>query len=456
MSTPPVPPGFDDEVLASEAWFRAQLRTLVELPSVSPGATQDRDIRASAIAARELLSSMGAQAELVETRGTPTVIGRLRHPNARARVIVYNHLDVQPADAAVWQQANPFHFEVEDHPKRQFLYGGRGATDDKGPALCALRGAKIAIDHGAPIDVTFVWETEEEIGSPHFGEVLTARREELAAAEAVIVSDTIWPTDQQPAVSTGLRGSLHANLRLRTAGKEVHSGLAGGVARNPVRELCALATAIDGAGFWHAGVTAPSEDEIAGFLASGFDPEYFLHAHDLHHVTTRVPLEMMLKIWTRPTFEVHGLAGGYTGRGTKTIVPEAAELKVSFRLVPDQDPMVIGQALVEFVRAVNPDVVVDLGGWLAPYRADQGGKVHRAIVEALHATTGRCPVTVREGGSIGAVPMIARELGRPVHFLPLSLPDHGYHAPNEFFDWRQARVGIGAFARAFTAIAYNP
>ncbi len=452
MPTAPNIPGLDDEVSASEAWFRSQLRTLVELPSVSPGATGDRDIRASAIAARELLSACGAEAELVETRGTPTVIGRLRHPQARARIVVYNHLDVQPAEAAAWQQPNPFRFEVQDHPARTFLYRGRGATDDKGPALCGLRGAKLAIDHGAPIDVTFVWETEEEIGSPHFGDALAARRAQLDC-DAVIVSDTIWPTDQQPAVSTGLRGSLYASLKLRTAGKEVHSGLAGGVARNPIRELCALATAIDQADFWHAGAAAPDEDEIAGFLKSGFDPDYFMHAHDLHHVTTQVPLEMMLKIWTRPTFEIHGLAGGYQGRGVKTIVPDAAELKISFRLVPDQDPRHIGEALTAFVRVFNPDVTVELSGWLVPYRADTGGKVHRAIVSALHASTGCQPVTVREGGSIGAVPMMARELGVPVHFLPLSLPDHGYHAPNEYFDWRQARVGIASFTRAFTIIA---
>lgn len=115
--------------------------------------------------------------------------------------------------------------------------------------------------------------------------------------------------------------------------------------------------------------------------------------------------------------------------------------------------MAIGEALLAFVRAANPEVEVTLGGSFRPYRAATTGAVHRAIVDALHATTGRCPVTVREGGSIGAVPMIARELGIPVHFLPLSLPDHGYHAPNEYFDWRQARIGIGSFARVFTTLA---
>lgn len=451
MNSPPSA-GLDDEVEQSEAWFRSNLRTLVELPTISPGASDDREILSGMHAAREILASVGAQTELVGTRGTPTLVARLRHPAAKAHVVVYNHMDVQPADGESWISGHPFRFDVEKHPERTFLYRGRGATDDKGPALCAVRGAKIAIDRGAPIDVTFVWESEEEIGSPHFTDVLTARHDALMA-DAVIVSDTIWPTADQPAVSTGLRGAIHATMRLRTAGKEAHSGLVGGVARNPLMELCRLATAIDQSSFWHAGVTAPDQDEIAGFLEAGFDPDYFMHAHDLHHVTTRDPVEMMLRIWTRPTFELHGMPGGYTGRGTKTIVPDTASLKCSFRLVPDQDPMAIGDALVAFVRAANPEVEVELGGSFRPYRASTTGAVHAAIVDALHATTGRCPVTVREGGSIGAVPMIARELGIPVHFLPLSLPDHGYHAPNEYFDWRQARIGIGSFARVFTTLA---
>lgn len=442
--------GLDDEVEQSEAWFRSHLRTLVELPTVSPGASDDRDILPGVIAAKELLASIGADAEIVGTRGTPAMVARLRHPDARAHIVVYNHVDVQPADGSAWT-SDPFKFVAEAHPERGYLYRGRGATDDKGPALCAVRGAKIAIDRGARIDVTFVWESEEEVGSPHFIDVINARKEALSA-DAVIVSDTIWPTADQPAISTGLRGALHATLRLRTAGKEAHSGLVGGVARNPIKELCKLATDIDNSDFWHSGVCAPDEDEIASFLAAGFDPDYFMHAHDLHHVTTRDPLEMMLRIWTRPTFELHGIAGGYQGRGTKTIVPEAAELKCSFRLVPDQDPMAIADSLVAFVREANPEVEVTLGGSFRPYRAATTGIVHEAIFDALHATTGRCPVTVREGGSIGAVPMIARELGIPVHFLPLSLPDHGYHAPNEYFDWRQARIGIGSFARVFATL----
>jgi acetylornithine deacetylase/succinyl-diaminopimelate desuccinylase-like protein len=447
------PPGLLDHVAASEPWFRSNLRTLVEHKTITPGATTDTEIRAGAEAACAIFREAGADAHLVECSGTPSVLARFAHPAPRARIVIYNHLDVQPADAANWSQADPFAFEVQEHPEREFLYRGRGSTDDKGPGLCGLRAAAWAKQQNLPIDITLLWETEEEIGSPNFAEIVGREREVLGASDAVIVSDTIWPSDVVPAISTGLRGSLHAIFRLETGGKEVHSGLTGGVARNPVQELCALATAIDHAGFWRQRVAPPGSDEVESFVRAGFDPDYFRRAHDLQKLETDVPLEMMLRLWTRPTFEVHGLVGGYTGSGVKTSVPPAAELKVSFRLVPDQRPLEIGDALASFVRAVAPDVQMEITGHLDPYRGNSEGPIHQAICDALTAATGRAPVSIREGGSIGAVPIMAHELGVPIHFLPLSLPDHGYHAPNEYFDWRQARVGIEAFARVFATLA---
>lgn len=436
----------------SEPWFRQNLRTLVEHRTVSPGKTSDVAIRAGAEAARQLMAEAGAHAEIIECSGTPAVLGRFTHPEPKARLVIYNHLDVQPADPRGWTQADPFVMGVRADAERGWIYEGRGTTDDKGPGLCAVRAASWAAAAKLPIDVAILWETEEEIGSPHFAEVVGSRREQLAC-DAVVVSDTIWPSASQPAISIGLRGALHAILRLRTAGKAAHSGLVGGAARNPVRELAAIATTIDHARFWREGVRAPTPSDIEGFLRSGFDLDYWKRAHELERIETDVPLEIMLRIWARPTFEVHGLVGGHSGPGVKTIVPEEAELKLSFRLVPDQDPHTIGRALVELVHALDPAVEVELSGFLAPYRGPTEGPVHEALVAALLDATGRSPVNVREGGSIGAVPILADLLGVPVHFLPLSLPEHGYHAPNERFDWQQAKVGMTAFAKLFERLA---
>jgi acetylornithine deacetylase/succinyl-diaminopimelate desuccinylase-like protein len=454
MPNPVDLPALDRHVADSEPWFRASLQTLVEHPTVSPGGGHEADIRRGAEAARDVIRALGGEADLIETGGTPAVLGGFTPAGARATVLVYNHLDVQPADPETWTRGEPFRFMVEEHAERGFLYRGRGTTDDKGPALAALCAAAYAARNGIPLAVRFLWETEEEIGSPHFAAAVTALAGRPAPApSAVIVSDSVWPSATVPAMSTGLRGGLNGLFRLRTAAKEAHSGMTGGVARNPIRELCLLAAEINGARFWHEGEIPPEPMEVAGFAASGFDPAYFKRSYGLEKVETEVPLEMMLRAWARPTFELHGLAGGYTGPGVKTAVPKEAELKWSFRLVHGQDPGRIEARLRDFVAAVNPDVEVTVTGRLSPYLGGLAGPAIAAVRHGMTRAFGREPVPVREGGSIGAVSILTDMLGVPVAFLPLSLPEHGYHAPDEFFDWRQAAGGMRAFVHAFAAYA---
>lgn len=443
----------DHYAAESEPWFRGALGKLVEHATVSPGGGHEKEIESGAIAARDLIRELGGEAALVETAGTPAVTGRFAREGARASVLIYNHLDVQPADPGTWTRGTPFRFMIEEDRERRFLYRGRGATDDKGPALCALRAAAYAAAQKLPLDIRFIWETEEEIGSPHFGEAVERAR---LAADYVIVSDTIWPSAKTPAQSYALRGALQGLFRLRTAAKEAHSGLTGGVARNPIRELCLLAAEIHGSRFWQSGVIPPGPEEITSFMQSGFDPEYFRRSFALEKLETEVPLEMMLRVWARPTFELHGLIGGYMGPGLKTAVPPQAELKWSFRLVNGQDPTEIEVALRGFVAAVNPDVEIVVTGSLAPYTGRLDGAVCAAVREGMTRAFGSPPVPVREGGSIGAVAILAEKLGAPVAFLPLSLPEHGYHAPDEYFDWRQAEGGIRAFAHTFAALAQGP
>jgi acetylornithine deacetylase/succinyl-diaminopimelate desuccinylase-like protein len=457
MSTTQLAPAtvalLDQHVQSAEPWFRASLRTLVEHRTVSPGGGHEAEIRRGAEAARDLIRAAGGEAELLETGGTPAVFGGFPSPGAKARILVYNHLDVQPADLDTWTKGEPFKLLVEDHGERKFLYRGRGATDDKGPALAALGAAAFAAAQKLPIDVRFLWETEEEVGSPHFKSAADQVRARGFAPDGIIVSDTVWPSDSSPAMSYALRGSVQSLLRLRTADKEAHSGMTGGVARNPVRELCLLAAAIHGAAFWKAGVIPPEPSELADFMASGFDPEYFRRSYGLDKLETQVPLEMMLRVWARPTFEVHGLAGGYTGPGVKTAVPKDAELKVSFRLVHGQDPERIREDLRRFVAAINPDVEVIITGQLRSYFGDLTGPVCAAVKAGMTRAFGKPPVAVREGGAIGAVPIMATELNPEIAFLALSLPEHGYHAPDECFDWQQAAGGIRAFVHTFAALA---
>jgi acetylornithine deacetylase/succinyl-diaminopimelate desuccinylase-like protein len=432
-------------------WER-ELATLVELPSISVAPERVADVRRTAEAAARLVRSLGGEATILPTGGHPLVHGRFRHDARLPTVTVYNHLDVQPADEPEWR-GDPFRFV-----RRGDRYVGRGTTDDKGPALAALFGAHYAVTHGARVNVELLWELEEEIGSPHFESTIRTHRTRLAT-DAVIVSDTIWVSRRQPACPAGLRGLQGFRLTLRTAATDQHSGTTGGAARNPVAELAELVAAMLDArtgrvkipGFYRD-VVPPTRRELDDLRRSGFSVARFKQDHQFRSLRTTDPVDAMQRLWYRPTLEVHGIAGGYQGPGVKTVVPPAATAIISCRLVPDMRPDRLVRLVRDFVRRRNPDVVVAPEHALAPFRGHTSGPHVDAIRNAVRFAFGRAPVLVREGGSIGAVVSMEKVLRAPVHFLGLSLPEHGYHAPNECFDWRQAAGGIAAFAKYFAIV----
>src|SRR5262249_13805305 len=355
-------------------------------------------------------------------------------------------------DEPQWR-SDPFRFT-----RRGDRYVGRGTTDDKGPALAALFGAQYAADRGARVNVHLLWELEEEIGSPHFEAAIRKHRSAFAT-DAVIVCDTIWGSGGRPACSVGLGGLQGLRLTLSTAATAQHSGTPGGAARNPVAELADLIAAMLDArtgrvkipGFYR-GVVSPTRRELDDLRRSGFSVARFKRDHGFRSLRTTDPFEAMQRLWFRPTLEVHGIAGGYQGPGVKTVVPPAATAIISCRLVPDMEPARIVRLVRDFVRRHNPDVKVAPEHALAPFRGHTTGPHVDAIRAAMRYAFGREPVFVREGGSIGAVVSMEKVLRAPVHFLGLSLPEHGYHAPNEHFDWRQAEGGIAAFAKYFETV----
>ncbi len=433
--------------------YEAMLAEMVELPSISMDPARARDIRRTASLAVQYLKAAGADANIVETRGFPVVSGGWTTGKKHPTVTIYNHLDVQPAQEPEWRQP-PFAFRKEGG-----LYHVRGATDDKGPALSALFGARYAIEQGVPVNIRFLWELEEEIGSPHFAEALAPSRG-IPKPDSVLVSDTIWITKGRPAMPCGLRGLLGVRLSLRTAEMDAHSGLTGGAARNPLTELCDLVDAcVDGRtgrvkipGFYDE-VVAPTRAELNSFLRSGFQVKAFMRAYQLRSLRTTDPAEVLRRIWAAPTFEVHGLVGGYTGPGVKTVVPGHGELKVSMRLVPNQRPEKILALVRRFVAKQNPNVKVHGEGMLQPYRGVFDGPYAEAVRRAVKAGFGKEPALIREGGSIGAVATMQQSWRAPILFLGLSLPQHDYHAPNEHFDWGQASGGMRAFAAYFDELA---
>ncbi|MDM7914099.1 MAG: M20/M25/M40 family metallo-hydrolase, partial [Candidatus Eisenbacteria bacterium] len=316
--------------------FEETLRQLVEIPTVSSDPAAAPEMQRAAQAAVELLRRFGAEARVVPTGGNPAVIGELRSGPAARTVTLYNHLDVQPATPEEWTHP-PFRLHVEGD-----RYFARGATDDKGPALVGLFAARRAHEQGVPLNIRFLWEMEEEIGSRNFEPLLRHYRNELRT-DSVLVSDTIWVARGRPAIDYGLRGLVGLVVRLKTGTKDVHSGLAGGAARNPFAELIDLVARMYDVrtgkvkipGFYDD-VIRPAKAEIDSFLASGFSVSRFKAAHGLRDLRSDDPATLLRNVWGMPTFEVHGFAGGYSGPAIKTVIPPAAEVKLSMRLVPNQ------------------------------------------------------------------------------------------------------------------------
>jgi len=250
---------------------------------------------------------------------------------------------------------------------------------------------------------------------------------------------------------------------LETADRTVHSGVAGGVARNPIHELCRVAAQcydptsgkvlIPG---FYQGAVKPSAKERANFARSGFDLKSWAKSYGLKKIQTHNTREAMLRIWCRPTFEVHGVVGGYAGPGVKTAIPPRAELKFSCRLAPGQDPRKAVLSLKRHVARINPDVRLELRGAIYPYLGEFSGPYANAASTAVRYGFSKRPAFVRAGGSDGAIVMMRRHLDAPLIMMGLSLPEHGYHAPNENFDWKQAFGGVKMLVKYFEQVSAIP
>lgn len=435
--------------------FEETLKQLVEIPSVSSEPERAKDVRRCADAAAQLVRDFGGDAKILKTDGHPIVHGRFRASRNAPTLTIYNHLDVQPAS----RETEPWDTDPFVFTKKGDRYFGRGTTDDKGPALSALWGVKAAREAGVPLNINVLWEFEEEIGSPNFEAAITKNAKQLAT-DHLLVSDTIWVSRSRPACPAGLRGLQGFTLSLETGTTDQHSGVTGGAARNPLGELMQLVSQMYDAktgkvkipGFYDD-VEMPTKEELEDFRNSGFTIKGFKKDHLFKSLRTDNALEVMKRIWAMPTLEVHGLVGGYTGPGIKTIIPPRAEVKISCRLVPNQNPLKIQKAVKAFVKAKNRDVKIEIENQMWPYKAPTTGPLAEAVKDAMAFSFGREPVFVREGGSIGAVVSMEKVLQTPVMFLGLSLPEHGYHAPNENYDWQQASGGIVAFVKYFSNLA---
>jgi acetylornithine deacetylase/succinyl-diaminopimelate desuccinylase-like protein len=436
--------------------YEALLRRFVETPTVSVDPNHLGDIKQGVELTVDTLEKFGGKVEVYRAdKGNPVVHGVFGTDSGRPTVTVYNHIDVQPAS----RETEPWDTEPFVFTKKGDTYFGRGTTDDKGPALTALFGARAAMEAGVPVNIRFLWEFEEEIGSPNFETIITTAAKDLRT-DSVVVSDTVWVSRNRPASSAGLRGLLGFIFTLVTGTVDTHSGETGGASRNPIAELMQLVTDLYDVrtgkvrikGFYDD-VIPPSKKELQDWTNCGFSVQAFKKAHHLKKMRTEDPLEVMKRIWGMPTLEIHGVVGGYQGPGLKSIVPPRAEVKGSCRLVPGQDPKKLQKLIAAAVKERNPDVKIQFEHAAPAFRTVLEGPLPEALKRAVKFAFKRDAVFVRDGGTIGAMTSIEKVMRCPVLFLGLSLPEHGYHAPNENFDWQQASGGMVAFAKYFEEIA---
>ena len=415
------------------------LSEFLRFPSISTQLEHSPDLIACAEWLHELLSGIGLEVALHTTPGSPVVLARTAHDPAKRTVLIYGHYDVQPPDPLEGWTTPPFEPRIEEGR----IYA-RGSADNKGQILAHILGvAETLREKGSlPVNVIFLIEGEEEIGSPSLEEFLNEHRDELACDLAAI-SDTAMAPGNRPALTYALRGIAAMELIVRGPARDLHSGLFGGAVANPATVVGRLIASLHDAdgrvripGFYDAvRALAPWEREAAAALekASGGDAAI----QELAGVTELVGekgFTTIERIGARPTAEVNGIGGGYQGAGTKTVLPKEAFAKLTFRLVADQDSVAILTAAEEYLRSQTPPGVlleIITGHSGAAYQSDPNSPDGLAARRALAGAFGAEPLLLRDGGSIPILATLEEILGVDSHLLGLANPDSRIHSPDE-------------------------
>ena len=411
---------------------------LLRIPSVSTLPEHTPDMRRAAEWIAAEMRRIGLEnVEMTTTRGHPIVYGDWLHARGAPTILVYCHYDVQPVDPIELWETAPFDPFVKDG-----RVVGRGSSDDKGQLHMHLKAAEALLSTRGtlPLNLRYVFEGEEESTSANLPGWLAANRERLAA-DAVVISDTGFFEGNVPAITTSLRGLLYAQIDVVGSPVDLHSGGFGGAVQNPANALAKIIAALkadDGMvlvpGFYDDIVPA-SKQERFDLSCLPFDEEAFRAQTGVPALVAGEPGFSVLEcMGIRPTLDVNGIWGGFTGEGSKTIIPAHAHAKVSCRLVPDQDGEKLFAAFRDFVLEVAPKgvtVTVENLGTAKPLRMDPEHPVARAAARALEATFGQAPVYIRSGGSIPVAALFDSVLGLPVVMLGFTNPDDNAHAPNE-------------------------
>jgi acetylornithine deacetylase/succinyl-diaminopimelate desuccinylase-like protein len=441
------------------ARFEDELKALIRIPSVSAQPDHNADTRKAAEFVRDNLIAMGVPAELIEfEKGHPIVYGERLDAPGKATLLVYGHYDVQPAEPLEPWNSPPFEPTVRDGN----LYA-RGATDDKGQMFTHLKAAEgwLKTVGKLPVNVKFVIEGEEEVGGANLEHYVAAHKAKLACDYAVI-SDTSQFGPGMPAITYGLKGLAYFELNVQGANRDLHSGTFGGAVQNPLNALATILATFKGPdgrilveGFYDD--VRPLEDwERAEFGKLPFSEDDFRKDLAIDALFGEAGYSTLERKWARPTFDVHGLWGGYSGPGPKTVLPCKAGAKFSFRLVPDQHPKRVGELVrAHLAKVVPPGVTYELTemhGAPAVLVDSQTDGVAAAL-RAVEAGFGTRPVLIREGGSIPVVGLLKTQLGVDTLLLGWGQNDDNLHGPNEKFSLADFHRGIKSAAHLLAELA---
>lgn len=430
--------------------FLEELKTLLRIPSVSTLPEHAADVAKAAEWLAAEMKRIGLEhVEVIKTDGHPLVYGDWLHAAGKPTCLCYGHYDVQPPDPLDEWTTPPF----EPTERNGNLYA-RGAVDDKGQMYIHIKALESLFQANGgklPINVRVILEGEEEVGGEQIAQFVREHGDRLRA-DFALVSDTEMFAPELPTLCVGLRGMIYTEIEARGAMTDLHSGMYGGAAPNPFVALSQVIAQLKDAsgrilipGFYDA-VKAPSADELKAWQQLPFDEEHYRKTEVGSSVLTGEPgYSVLERTWARPTLDVHGMPGGFTGAGAKTVIPAKATAKVSMRLVPDMSPETAFAQYKKYVESLTPagvtlDVRLIHSGEAIVIGTDN--PYIQAATRALKQVWGRDTVFIRSGGSIPIVGDFERFLKIPTVMMGFGLPDDGLHAPNEKFHIANFHRGI--------------
>jgi acetylornithine deacetylase/succinyl-diaminopimelate desuccinylase-like protein len=444
----------------------ARLFDFLRIPSISTDAAYKEHCVSAAKFVAADLAGIGFDASIRPTPGHPVVLAKSKNEAAQSsapRVLFYGHYDVQPVDPLELWDTPPFAPRIAELPDGRKIIVARGACDDKGQVMTFIEACRAfkAVTGALPLPVTMLIEGEEESGSQHLPAFVREHARELKQDLALVCDTSMWDPST-PMVTTSLRGLLYEEVRIACADRDLHSGLFGGAAQNPLRVLAGILGSMhDGRGRvtipgFYDGVKDPPPAMRQELSRLDLTPENFLGPVGLKVPAGEKDRLLIEQIATRPTAEINGMLGGYTGEGSKTVIPAKAMAKVSFRLVAGQDPERVRANFREFVRErLPPDAkaeftaLAEAPGIEIPFDSPALAKARAGLLEEW----GRPAVTVGEGGTIPIVSDFKRVLDMDTIMVGFALDDDRVHSPNEKYDLRSFHKGTRSWARILAALA---